>query len=428
MPTMKLKGLARPRAEYGLSTLTVVMSLFLVSALAAAFASRHLMVEQRISTVAQDDVRAQVATEHGLERALSLLNSGAVNEACLPEARTGVRPLERWLVVDSEGALQARGSVSDPTALLCDRNAEGEWDCRCAADKAPAPQPVGTMKASAVRVELAGLPDRPGHLWVRALGCAQASAACVKTWDWRSPEASQSIARTLQVQLALLPALRQAPSNALVAVGPVDLGDGMAVVNTDASTHGVALRTASSVSGLQHGLVGPNGSLAQQRLLTHDGELADLGVEGLLRRLTGMASSEWSQQPAARVLRCESACDAHAVSAAISEGARWIQVPGHLRIDREVSWGDPEHPVLLHVAGDLDWTSPARFVGALLVKGRAQLPQTGGQARLEGTLVVGDAVRGGSATQLVHQAQVLRRLQHTVGSFLRVPGGRWREP
>lgn len=411
--------------QRGLSTLVVVMALFFVAALAAAYANRHLLVEHRIARLAQDDLRAQAAAEHGLERALALLNSDAVGERCQAVPQAGVTAQARWLSVDPSGHIHPRTSNADRTALLCDRSALGEWECRCAGQSPPTAQPVGAEAVASVRVDFARVGAHPGHIRVRAQGCAQASAACLTQPDWRTAEASLAIGSSRHLQLALLPALRQVPTSALVAIGPVDLGDGMAVVNTDASTHGIALHTAGSVNGLRQGLVGPNGASADQRLHTHDAELHALGGEGLMRRLTGMSASEWPRHPAMRTVRCNTACDADAITTQFERGARWVHVVGDLRIGREVQWGSVERPVLLTVSGNLIWASTGRYVGALLVQGSAQLPHSGGQARVEGALVVTESVQGGAASQLVHHGAVLQRLQNTVGSFVRVPGGRW---
>ncbi len=411
--------------QRGLSTLVVVIGLFFVAALAAAYANRHLLVEHRIARLAQDDLRAQVAAEHGLEHALALLNGDAMGDRCEALPHGGLAAPERWLTVDADGRIHPSASNADRTALLCDRSGLGEWDCRCAGASPPTPRAVGAETGASVRVSFASVDAHPGHVRVQAQGCAQASVACLTQPDWRSAEASMAIGSDRRLQLALLPALRQVPTSALLAGGQVDLGDGMAVVNTDASTHGIALHTASGVTGSRLGLVGPNGARAEDRLHTHDAALQALGGDGLMRRLTGMHPTEWTRHPALRTVHCNPTCDADAVTARLERGARWVQVVGALRIDREVQWGSPERPVLVIVNGNLSWTAAGRFVGALLVQGSAQLPQTGSQARLDGALVVTEAVQGGAATQLVHQSAVLQRLQATVGSFVRVPGGRW---
>lgn len=415
-----------PLSQRGLSTLAVVIGLFFIVALAAAYANRHLMVEQRIARLAQDDLRAQVAAEQGLERALALLNAGAINDRCEPSSHGGARAQERWLSVDREGLFLPRASATDAAVLLCDRSADGEWDCRCAGETPPAPQAGGPTTTSSVRVALSRADGAPGHLWLHAQGCAQASAACPAQADWHAVESSTAISAVRHLQLAMLPALPQVPSSALLAVGPAELGEGMAVVNTDGRSHGLALRSGASVTGVRLAVIGPNGSLPEQRLLAHDPELRALGSEGLLRRLTGMLPGEWHRHPGLRTLRCSGPCRADSVEAAWREGARWVWVDGDLHIDRDMQWGSDEQPMLLLVSGGLNWASPGRLVGALIVQGSAELPQADAQARLDGALVVGQSVRGGAATQVVHNADVLQRLQRTVGSFLRAPGGHWR--
>lgn len=404
--------------QRGLSTLVVVLGLFFVSALAAAYANRHVLVELRIARLVSDDLRAQAAAEHGLEQALMLLNRGAIDAGCQAVAQGGRPARERWLRTDDRGLWERRTAPAQGAQLVCDRSLDGEWQCACADEQALPGRPNGAVASSSVRVALAGAVERPGHLWLNAQGCAQASEGCPSP-DAATPPGTGSHRR---LQLAHLPALRQVPSSALLATGSVDLGDGMAVVNTDAAAGGMALRAGGPLSGQRDAVIGPNGALPAESALDHDGALSGLGAAGLMRRLLGLPLDELSRHPALHRLRCEAACDAAVVTALLDRGARFIWIEGPLRLDREVHWGQPDRPVLLVVGGDLAWTAPSRLTGALLVQGDARLSGGSGQARFDGAVVVGGRVQGEASAQLVHRADVLHRLQHTVGSFLRVPG------
>lgn len=406
--------------HHGMSTLFVVIALFFVTALAGAFANRHLLTELRVARLVGDDRRAQVAAEQGLERALTLMNGDSVDDECQATPSGHRSAMDRWIRPLDSGHLVSRLDAQDATVLLCDRDPTDDWRCRCAGEQAPVGRAAEATPSSSVRVALQPVPSQPGQLWLAAHGCAEASARCEAPAP--TADASQGRGSQRHMQVALLPALRQVPSAALVAGGAVDLGDGMAVVNTDAATGGVALRSGGRLAGSDGALIGPNGARSGEQVLSHDTELAQLRPQELLRRLVGMSIDVWTRHPALRVLRCEARCDASSVAALFNQGARFVWVDGSLRVDREVQWGEPERPLALLVGGDLDWSAPSRWRGALLVAGEARLSGGTGQARFDGGVVVGGGVRGDASVQIVHQAKLLRLLQHQVGSFVRVPG------
>ena len=94
-------------AARGAATLVVVIVLFFVMALVAAYASRNLVVEQRVANAVLDATLAHEAAQFGLDHTLALLNADALDPQCQPVA-TGHNSLrERWLTIDAQMTFKA---------------------------------------------------------------------------------------------------------------------------------------------------------------------------------------------------------------------------------------------------------------------------------------------------------------------------------
>ena len=130
--------------QRGVAALTVVMVLFFVMAMVAAYTSRNMVFEQRTSVNQLRSTQALEAAQAGIEWATALLNAGRINSACTETgATTGDSTFrERYLTVSaSSGAITRKvRSVPTipPTELLptCVSNA-GVWSCSCPVDGAP---------------------------------------------------------------------------------------------------------------------------------------------------------------------------------------------------------------------------------------------------------------------------------------------------
>ncbi len=78
----------------GVAALTVVMVLFFVMALVAAYTNRNLVFEQRISANSYRATRALEAADAGVEWTLAMLNGGRATANCVQGA--GARRPERF--------------------------------------------------------------------------------------------------------------------------------------------------------------------------------------------------------------------------------------------------------------------------------------------------------------------------------------------
>ena len=412
-----------PTRARGLSTLVILLGLFLLTALATAYANRHLLIEQRMARVMEDDARAQAAAAWGAERALGLLNTGAIDDRCqIPHAGgAGTPAAERWLRRTATGPWTL---LPASAAMVCDASADEGWACRCAGPGQSVPlRDTPSQRAQSLRVDLQVMADHPDVLRLVVLGCAQGSAECRTDLPQGSIARQQARHSPLQQHLGWLPALRQLPASALLVQGAVYLGDGLLLSNDDPSTQGLALHAGGAVSGSTARLVGRPGSLPAERWLSRDPSLQGLGDDGLRRRLFGRRAGADETPPGLHRIACAVPCTSEVVTKAWQRGHRWVQVDGDLEIDTPVDWGDASRPLLLSVEGRLRWSGGGRFVGALLVGGDAHLDGQAWQA--EGALVVSGALRADRQGRVRHDRAVLLRLQREAGSFVRLPGGRW---
>ena len=70
----------------GVATLTLVMVLFFILAMVAAYANRNLIFEQRVSINNLRTTAAASAAEGGIDWAIAMLNGGRIDASCEPDA------------------------------------------------------------------------------------------------------------------------------------------------------------------------------------------------------------------------------------------------------------------------------------------------------------------------------------------------------
>lgn len=405
----------RPAAR-GAATLVVVIVLFFVMALVAAYASRNLVVEQRVANAVLDATLAHEAAQFGLDQTLALLNADALDAQCQPVSSGSSSLRERWLAIDAQGYITPRWSDPSRRPMACDRAASGNWLCQCPSQHQPTLLAPGPDKAWSVRVGLSPALKVPGALGLVAEGCAQASGACGFGFNAQNADSTEHVDAPRSMRLALLPALSQAPAAALTALGQVDLGSGLRVVH---SQHATPLRSGGAVSGNTSHLQGAPGALGPLSVV--DPALAALTPEALLRRTFGMASSHLSRHAALRTVTCSGACQPQ-LSALADRGAQFVRIEGDLALGQAASLGSAERPLLVLVDGDLELQGSVDVHGLLVVRGSASLAAP---AQIHGALIAGGDVQGTAGAAVLWNSTVLQRLQTQVGSFVKLSGGEW---
>ena len=171
-------GRAAPR---GAATLVVVMVLFFIVALVAAYASRNLIFEQRTSANQYRATQAFEAAEAGLEWALTQLNGGRISAGCVPRVDPATADdsfRQRYLDIAPDSGLVTARSRPDGTPRQAACVFTGtDWQCSCPADAAPAlaaPVGAGPFPAFVLRFhdrDLNGFPYPAAVVRIESTGC-----------------------------------------------------------------------------------------------------------------------------------------------------------------------------------------------------------------------------------------------------------------
>jgi hypothetical protein len=173
--------------------------------------------------------------------------------------------------------------------------------------------------------------------------------------------------------------------------------------------------------------------------VTNDPGLSALTAVGSITRADRLFGSvfnllpaDFAEQPGAVKLTCGTGCTASAVhTAAATNPGRPLWLDGDLVADSSGDIGSAAAPVLMVVNGDLRFTtSGVRVHGVVYLRrptGSSGWTMAGTGQVLGAALSDGDiAVDGGSAPTLAYEPDIVNRVRHTQGSFVRAPGS-WRD-
>ena len=429
-------------APRGAATLVVVMVLFFIVALVAAYTSRNLIFEQRTSANQYRSTQAFEAAEAGLEWALTLLNSGRIDSSCVSQnaANTTNDSFRmRYLAIAPDtGRITARLRASDgaPRQAACVFGGSG-WQCDCPENAPPslaAPAGTGPFPAFVLRFhELApdATPYPAGVLRIESIGCTRLDATgsiCAAT------TASGDGRAAVNAITALKSALTAPPGAAVTVRGDLIGASGLHVTNADAASGGLTLRVGGTISGTPQALNGPAGTPSDPSNLSRnvtvvspDASLAALTPDRMFASVFAAGRDTYRLQPAAVHVDCTAGCSAATVrdQASLNPG-RVLWVGGNLDINIPGPIGSAAFPVMLVVTGDLSVSDAAAQLNGLAYVVGQTLTTSGGL--INGGLIAENdlGLTGGGTSSVVYDADVLNLLHRGSGSFVRVPGG-WRD-
>ncbi len=429
-PAAPRRAFLAPRRQRGAAALIVTMVLFFAMLLAAAYANRNLVFEQRTSTNQYRSTQAFEAAEAGLEWAIAQLNNPQrIGADCLPTTDSSA-PLfrERFLGRPAgntgfSGTTWLNGAVAAPLQPSCVRTDAG-WACSCPAQGnpnpvAPAAAGPGLRPAFALQF-LAG--GKPGIVRVVSRGCTSLAGACV-------PGAASTTDANARVEVAfgLLPALGTPPAAALTVRGRIDTAAALGVHNPDAVSGGLAVHAGGGINAPQIRVTPPAGSSAADAWVGNDVSLAALTPDRLFASYFGLDKTGWRNQPMVRRLSCAGDCGATLAQAvADAGGSPMIWVNGDLRVDGPVALGSAQHPVALVVEGSVQFSGAVRLHGVLYGSGVGWDNTGTPGALLRGALITDGNFQGSGAPDIFYDAVVLAALKAGGGSFARVSGS-WRD-
>lgn len=423
--------------QRGVAALTVVMVLFFVMALVAAYTNRNLVFEQRVSANSYRATRALEAADAGVEWTLSMLNGGRATANCTVPGggvAAGFNDFRsRYLVAspddsNGEGAFDlAWGLVAAnqvyPACIIVD----GAPRCICpAVGEAPADiNPPANGIGSAFRITFrlfhAGNVVRGGAVQFVSTGCSSpgtgATSCFAQNGDLPQVDGTTAVIATV----GLVRALPVAPMAAITAGG--DITGELRVSNADFAS-GMTAHAGGNIlpAGLSQ-FVGPAGSGADGRVDT-DTTLDNLSVQGAepwFRAMFVLDRASYQRQPAVVRVDCAAGCTSADIANALLLNPRNpIWADGDVDIDAAGALGTAADPMMLIVNGNLTVSGNADIRGFIHAN---QVSWTSADAEMDGAIVaLSDFVVTGIAT-VRYDKGALDTIRLRYGSFVRTPGG-----
>jgi hypothetical protein len=420
------------RPARGVASLIVVMVLFFIVSLVAAYASRNQIFEQRTSANQYRSMQALEAAEAGLEWALAQLNAGRITDQCLPSASpsTELAFRDRYLNFDPGTGLitQRRGPTNAdylfPTCVFDG----GDWSCSCPSDGAPSLNPPTSAGPHAAFRLFFKTMAQPGLVQVLANACTKLDDSCLQfnTAGYSSQiGATNEGAASVSVVLSIAGGPSSPPLAALTVRGSVGLSGAARVYNTDSTSGGLTIQSGGAITapllvagtlpGTPGGGLAPNDTVMSPNTFTS---------ARMFPAVFNMWRETYQEQPAALAINCAAgSCTAQQIrDAAAMNPGRPMWVNGGLTLDTPGDIGSAAAPVLVTVNGDLSFGSAgATLYGLVFV--RSDLWTVGGTSgTLRGALVADGDVIGAGTPTVIYDADVLNHLRTYTGSFVRVPG------
>lgn len=443
MPSMK----PHPRLprQRGAATLIVVMVIFFVISLVAAYTSRNMIFEQRTSSNQYRSTQALEAAEAGLEWALTQLNFGRITTSCGASTNTGDTSFrQRYLDINATTGtivprLTAGGAALTSPQCVFDP-AGGNWSCSCPVDDTASTlaPPSGTATAPAFRVRfvpLAGAlpPSQPGVIRAEVVGCTRLDATCLDFAGQGQMNEGRAVVSSL---VALTGNAASTPTAGLTARGSVTVA--ATVYNTTPTGSGITVQAGGPIDSMvvARTIAGTPGSAS---LVPNDPALS-LPAAGpyspgdrMFAAVFNMFPNTFRQQQGGLQKACGvGGCAASDVRTLIGlNPGRPLWLDGSLVIDSSGDIGSAAEPVLLVVNGDVVFaTSGVTIHGLVYVRPAA--PATGwaviNSGQVTGAVVSEGNITGGSGATptIVHSSEALNRLRGGTGTFVRVASS-WRD-
>jgi hypothetical protein len=422
--------------------LVVVMVLFFIISMVAAYTSRNLIFEQRTSINQYRSTQALEAAEAGLEWTLAMLNGGLVDNAgsgCSAATSPGgsaVSFRQLYLNIDSStGNYTPRDASAHPTCFFdgsiwnckCPTSGEGEPDASSVAGAAGI-YPAFRVRFQQIDPAAPNPPSQPGLIRVVVSACTRLSDDCLSD---TSVGAANEARATVTALASVSGTIAAAPVAALTARGSVDLGgSAFTATNTTAATDGITVRAGGMVIPAGMVLQGKPGTPGLSTILQEDplfssASPAWMTADRYFASVFNVWPATFRDQPAAVVLNCGvSGCtDTDVLDKIAMHPGHPIWVAGNLVVG-SADIGSAAAPALLIVNGDLTFSAAHTVYG--LVYLRQATWTTAGTGTIQGAVVAEGDVEGTGVLTLVHDAAVLTRLRYAAGSLVRVPGS-WKD-
>jgi len=420
-----------PCRQRGAAALIVVMVLFFIISMVAAYASRNLIFEQKTSANQYRATQAFEAAEAGLEWAVAMLNGGRIDAACAASTDvTNDTFRTRYLDIDANtGSYTPRpwnNGGTNETSLWpsCVRTDAG-WSCSCPANGAPvlaAPSGTGSYPAFRVRFEPVG---QPGAVRVESVGCTRLVEACLSDGQGTAGEAAARVS----VVVSISSALATPPAAALTVRGNLNVGaSAIRLQNTDHASNGITAHAGGAATMTSPQLTTVPGTPTESSVVDNDASLAALTGAQMFTSTFRMAKPTYKQQAAMVVLDdCATACSAKLAAAVQGYPGRVLWVEGDMTLDADVVLGSATEPVLIVATGNINLDAASVQIFGLLYSQSADWANDGlGAVTVQGAAVAEGNFNGTGTPTIQYDPVILERLKLGTGTMVRVPGS-WRD-
>lgn len=443
----------RRLAQRGAASLVVVMVLFFVMALVAAYTNRNLIFEQRTAVNQYRSTMALEAAEAGIEWALAQLNGGRIGGNCLqigvPSPNTSFR--QRYLNIDPATGMitvpAQPGVPAQPRRAGCVWTG-ASWSCDCPTNNNPvlaAPAGPGLFPAFWVTFSVANV-ARQGNVEIIANGCTSLNAACL-TADDKSTSDVEGFAQ-IHSLVALKSSLTTPPAAALTVFGQVGLpppvvGAPLAAYNTATDRGGITIQASGAVNSGTFTVVSTPGTPSAASIIANDASLilpAPVGPpvitsgDRLFASVFGAWPNTYSLQPGAVVLNCPAAGCRQALADTVAMNPdRVIWINGDLTLESAGVVGSAPNPLnpaaavgpaTIVTTGNLIFTAPGvRIFGVVYARNGNNWT---GSGEIQGAALSESDLAPTAALTVVYNPDVIDALRLRAGSFVKLSGG-WRD-
>jgi hypothetical protein len=414
-------------AQRGAAALLVVVVLFFILAMVTAYAGRNLIFEQRTSVNGQRSAQAFEIAESGIDYAIALLSGGRVDDACQPTNDVAMASFRQRHMNNLDGVfgLTAGQAALRPTCMLL----SGGPNCSCPAVGTPElVVPVGL--APTFQVQFQPVLTQPGVVRVVSKGCSSIGKQCYPEADNNADAVAE-----VSVLLGLNSALATTPIAALTVRGSVDANDGaLTVHNSDVDTRGITIDAGGPLNrGGNVRLTSSPGTPSSGSVLMSDPSLSALDPLRMFKSVFGMDHATYRSQPAAVRITCAGDCAGAIATAVARNPGRVIWLQGPVSIESAVVLGSADEPVMLFVEGNLTVSNNVQLHGVLYLHESTRVAgatvtwaTTGGSTVVQGAVVAENNLSVSGAPTIVYNPAVLRKINLTQGSLVRIPGS-WRD-
>jgi len=432
------------RRQRGAATLVVVMVLFLVMALLAAYANRSLMFEQRIAGSYYRASMSQEMAEAGVEWTVAMLNGTGIDATCTPVATGGTRFVDLYLNVSADDRAttpKVTGTIAGGSRanLAADCASNGtSLVCRCPQPNTRTAQPATVLSGALIPSLGAAVGTDSvlhyGSFLVDGYGCTDSSIDNCATADSETRSLNTTATTLQKTSVAFIGAVPSSPAAPLIVKGSLTTSGagGLGLHNTDPRSAGLLVVSGGNPPVLNDDRMDsvpgtpPDQAriFGDSKLLEWQGQDADGNIR-FFRNFMGMAPSSYPKHPAARLVTCGSAADCGTdLVNAFNAGKRLLTIDTAMGISGNVTIGTVAAPVLIVVNGNVNIDGPMQLNGMLVVLGKLTWTNnTPTASQITGMVLVQGDMDANGRMDIVYQQSIANELRNRLGSYVRVPGG-----